>query len=298
LRLGDWSFANCPVLGSLTLPASTQFVDGSVFSGTSNVSLAVSADNCHFRRWSLFLLAFDGHSIVRYCGLGRVAHIPTFMQTLGPNCFRACGFVERVVFDIGSNVRLIDSGAFWECDSLSQICIPSSVEVLGRSCFWHCGELRVVTFQRDSKLKELRRHAFAFCISLLAIWIPASVEVIGESCFRCCSSLGDVTFAPGSRLARIEESVFFRCSSLRSICIPESVQVLSAFSFTECFAVQHFTFEPGCRAKRPFQWMYTCRLVRPVLFAIFPDEAPFVAFVGFPLLIGTIALICFVLLSG
>jgi hypothetical protein len=261
------------------------------------VDVAVSGENCHFRRCGMFLFGCEGNSIVRYCGSEAVTSIPGFVDQLGRSCFRDCGFVNRVDFDLGSRVRLIDSEAFWDCRSLRQICIPSSVEVLGDSCFWACRELRVVTFEGDSKLRELRSHAFASCGSLLAIWIPPSVVVIRAHCFDSCSSLSDVTFAPGSQLTRIDESAFEWCSSRRSICIPASVQVLSPFSFRKCDALSHFTFERGCRVNRDLQWMYTSDLVRGFLVALRPgsDDLEGLLVGLFGLLVFSILLFCFLI---
>jgi hypothetical protein len=67
--------------------------------------------------------------------------IPSSVESLGDNCFKACLRLSSVTFQPGSRLSRIESRAFGVCQSLSWISIPSSVKVIGGECFWACCEL-------------------------------------------------------------------------------------------------------------------------------------------------------------
>jgi hypothetical protein len=82
-----------------------------------------------------------------------------------------------VIFESESKLLSIEFGAFFDCSSLSAICIPSSVIDLGRHCFGNCLSLSTVTFEAGSKLSKIDKSVFSGCPSLV------SFLCLTEGCF-------------------------------------------------------------------------------------------------------------------
>ena len=83
--------------------------------------------------------------------------------------FDSCGGSLIKAVDIGTSVNLIDSQAFYNCNSLRSVTIPDSVGYIGYEAFYGCSGLTSVT-------------------------IPDSVDGIGDSAFAGCRELTSVTF--------------------------------------------------------------------------------------------------------
>jgi hypothetical protein len=128
-----------------------------------------------------------------------------------------------VTFEAGARLSRIESHAFWDCSSLSSICIPLRVEILCKSCFGKCQALSVVTFRSGSQLSDIESHAFSQCSSLSSITIPSSVRQLGDFCFRGCGVLQTVTIEPDSRLSLLTDRMFEQCPLLQSVSIPGSL---------------------------------------------------------------------------
>jgi predicted metal-binding protein len=122
----------------------------------------------------------------------------------------------------------IESEVFYE-SSFESIIIPSNVEILGSKCFSECNSFSSITFESNSRLTQIESSAFSNS-SLQSILIPNSVEILGSKCFSFCKSLSSISFESNSRLTRIESEAF-SYSSLQSIVIPSSLQFIDGSAF-------------------------------------------------------------------
>jgi hypothetical protein len=193
---------------------------------------------------------------------------------------KSCKSLQSVLFESGSRLNTIGSGAFSRCPALERINIPASVTVLESRCFAgldHNGRVVIVnnslvsvTFESGSQLRSIGKSAFAGCVSLVSICIPASVVILENNCFggvfaedpeennrdrdfRFCISLESITFEKISEIKVIDEQAFTGCVSLRSICIPASVEVIgnNCFGLTDsdesyrCKSLEFVIIESG-----------------------------------------------------
>jgi hypothetical protein len=85
-----------------------------------------------------------------------------------------------MISESGSELCCVEAGAFWECSSLSSICIPSSVEVLGKFCFYGCRSLSTVPFDSVSKLVYHEPPLFTICPSLSSVVMDPSLRTCLE----------------------------------------------------------------------------------------------------------------------
>jgi hypothetical protein len=129
----------------------------------------------------------DGIKIVRCSGGDREVIVPMTVEVLGRSCFQSCHHIESVVFENGSQLRLIGAAAFSGCGFLTSIAIPSSVEIIGDFAFKKCDGLEPCRMDEGADLMRIEKEAFVDCRSLKLVYVPRSVDRIGEDCFnRCC----------------------------------------------------------------------------------------------------------------
>jgi hypothetical protein len=199
----------------------------------------------------------------------RSVTIPRTVQILRTNCFSRCWSLENISFETNSQLRCIESRAFYN-SFLKSITIPHHVEVLGSECFSECRFLRSISFEPNSRLQCIEFLAFAET-NLKGIIIPKSVEILGGYCFGWCQSLKSISFEADSQLRNIKSLAFSetslkcikippRVKVLGSVCserlcpkkitIPCHVEILGSRCFSECQSLEHVSFEPNSRLKR------------------------------------------------
>ena len=108
----------------------------------------------------------------------------------------------------------IESYAFAECKSITQVIIPGSVETIGCRSFLKCPNLETIELQNG--LKEILGSAFEECTKLTSIEIPATVTLIASE---------DVELSAEEKLLRAifgekseeGQNPFSKCNGLKSI---------------------------------------------------------------------------------
>jgi hypothetical protein len=106
----------------------------------------------------------------------------------------------------------------------SHVEIPSDVEILGSSCFSDCESLSSISFASNSRLTRIGSFAFSNS-SLESIVIPSTVQILDSSCFSNCESLLSISFESNSRLRRIESKAFDGVDFM--IVIPSTVMFVA-----------------------------------------------------------------------
>ena len=261
-HIGNFSFAGCTSLTSITLPNSVTSI---------------------------------GERSFFYCtGLTSVT-IPNNVTYLGTYAFCQCSSLASVT--IGSGLISIDYGQpFSSCTSLSSIIvdsrntkydsrdncnaiietatnelivgcnntvIPSSVTTIGDNAFYYSTGLSSI--QIPNSVTRVKRGAFFGCTGLSSITIPYSVTSIDRQSFSGCTGLSQIsvsgsntkydsrdncnaiietstneliagcknTIIPNS-VTSIGSDAFFDCLSLTSITIPNSVTSIGFSAFFDC----------------------------------------------------------------
>ena len=117
--IGDFAFANCERLTTISLPASTRLIGTSAFQDCSSLSL----------------LSLGGDAAT--------------LESIGASAFSNCTSLCEV--SLPQTLKEIERNAFDGCESLTAITIPASVERVAEGAFENCGKLKDVTVQDPSK---------------------------------------------------------------------------------------------------------------------------------------------------
>ena len=111
--IGDWAFASCPRLTSITIPNSVTSIGDWAF---------------------------------RFCtGLTSIT-IPNSVTSIGEEAFSYCLSLTSIT--IPNSVTSIGNGAFSHCSSLASIIIPNSVTSIGERAFDGCSSLKSIKIPR------------------------------------------------------------------------------------------------------------------------------------------------------
>ena len=172
--------------------------------------------------------AFSGNDIIESIS------IPSSVTRIGTEAFQNCTSLASVIIGENSELREIDTSAFYYCISLTMIALPDNLIEIDSHAFIYCRSLTTVLIGENSKLEKIGNSAFEKCSSLTLINIPDSVIQIGASAFAECSNLAFVDIKDSSKLAEIGDSAFSSCISLTSINIPDSVIQIGANAFYSC----------------------------------------------------------------
>ena len=158
----DKAFAECFNLESITIPSSVESIGDHVFGGC-----------CNLREIKGEYATADGRGLVMRDTLIRVA---------------AAG-LERYV--VPKNVKVIDIGALWGCDSLQEVQLHDDVTHIGEAAFCVCDSLAGITI--PNSVTMIGSAAFYGCKALSTVMIGSGVTTIGDEAFLCCISLKEVT---------------------------------------------------------------------------------------------------------
>jgi hypothetical protein len=188
---------------SITIPALTEEIDGSAFLNCPLIQIQVAPGSLNFKVERNLLVTSDGTGIVRYFGLDREITLGKKVKVLGSLCFEDCRHLDKIAFEIGSELERIGPGALRGCSSLIGIEIPSSLTTIEEASFEGCTELESCLIAKDSSLVTIGATAFAKCTSLRSFYFPQLLGEIGSQCFSKCDYLYQLKFGTSESLKKV-----------------------------------------------------------------------------------------------
>ena len=153
-----------------------------------------------------------------YRGNALSLRIPDSVSLIRCTALRPNKRVEEII--IPASVTEIESGAFWELNSLERIVVAEDNPVyssIGGHLYSKDGKtiLQYATGCKEASFK-----------------LPDGVVEIGDSAFRGCVCLAEAIISKG--VARIGNSAFNGCPLLSAVHIPSSVTTIGQYAFSGC----------------------------------------------------------------
>ncbi|MDE5869999.1 MAG: leucine-rich repeat protein [Muribaculaceae bacterium] len=196
ITIGDYAFAYCEQVASISLPSSVNSIGTACFEGCS--------------------------------GLSGEIEIPTEVNQLKSNVFKNCKKITKI--QLHDNIRNIQSEAFSGCTSLKSINLPKEITAIYPGLFNGCSSLDNLNIPENVSI--IGNSAFRGCANLKEMILPEGVTNIPQSCFQDCALLNSITLK--GDVAEIGVSAFQGCDALKKFVISKSVlPVLEDGNFSE-----------------------------------------------------------------
>jgi len=154
------------------------------------------------------------------------------LEFIGEGAFFSSG-LKRL--DIPEGVKVIETGAFHQSQSLESISFPASLEYLGTYMLGFSEKLKTVTFAEGCRIDILDKDTFYSCTALKNVNIPESVRTLGQYAFAECKALTHLKLP--DNLTTIMCYAFQNCPNLKELEIPASVTTIGTDVFDGCTAL-------------------------------------------------------------
>ena len=145
------------------------------------------------------------------------------------HAFEGCSVQEVVMTD---GIKVIEEGAFKDCENLKQVIFPNTLREIGSSAFSGCKSL--VTAALPKGLEQIGDYAFSGT-ALRQVELPRSLLWLGEGIYRDCGKLSGIQFP--RHLSEIPNETFMGCEALKKIELPENIAAVGREAFSGCTAL-------------------------------------------------------------
>jgi len=260
--IGDYAFANCKFLTSVSIPSSVTSIGNQAFNGCVKLS-TVNIPNSVMSIGKYVFTNCSNLPIVDDIRYADTYLVETTDRSLSS-------------YTIKDGTRYIGYGAFAQCSYMTSIAIPNCVIEIGQMAFNKCTSLADVTI--GSGVMGIGQMAFDGCTSLADVTIGSGVIGIESNAFNNCPiksiHISDVAawcgilhddydvfaITPFGRggwdlyvndklvtdlvipdgVETIQTGVFSGCKSLTSVSIPNTISTISPVAFSYCTNLTSF----------------------------------------------------------
>ena len=153
--IGDYAFASCDALTSITIPDSVTSIRTEAFHGCRALTF-VTIDSEIANRLALPYLTYIHVNVnnPNYCSRSGVLFDKNQTKLIHYPIDKQGAYI------IPDSVTSIEDFAFWWCHKLTSITIPNSVTSIGRSAFYACSRLTSVTIENEEGKVAIGKEAF------------------------------------------------------------------------------------------------------------------------------------------
>jgi len=272
-NIGNWAFAYCSSLTSITVDASNPAYSSSDgilldkpqvtlvgfpvgrFGSYAIASSITAIGDYAFYGSTLFDITIPGsvtnignHAFNSCYSLGSVA-IPASVIQIGTDAFSACTSLTEITVDPSNPAYTSSNGVLFDKAQVTLIqapagldgsfTIPNGVVTIAVDAFYQCFNLTSVAF--PDSVTSVDDHAFYQCSSLSSVTLPNGLTNIANYAFASCAAITNLTLP--NALQSIGMNAFNSCYSLASVTIPKSLISLGSLAFSSCSGLKSASFE-------------------------------------------------------
>ncbi|MBQ7550472.1 MAG: leucine-rich repeat domain-containing protein [Bacteroidales bacterium] len=170
----------------VSIPSSVIRIGNDAFYSCKDLNEVLFAEDSHLEE--------IGDRAFSFCFSLTTIRIPKSVKKLGSAVFLTNDYyikgrnsfcLESVVFEEGSQLRVVSDHAFYECRNLKSIIIPETISTIGYGAFSQTG---LTSFDIPDSVTIIEEYAFEDCRSLKNLVIPTSVIQIAGNAFLTFSS--------------------------------------------------------------------------------------------------------------
>lgn len=222
-EIGDYAFAECPVLKTVEFEAGSPITKG-------NVQISEEYDYTIYGYVTTYNPGQNPNTMGAYvfskCPALTTAKLPENMVNIPTYTFNECMALSNVT--LPTALTKIDDYAFYETEKLSNVSWPSKLQEIGKYAFQYSGLVSVIL---PASVTTLGSNAFSECKNLKTVELPKGLTTMGSYCFE--KTIIEKIVLPGS-LEVLETSTFLNCSLLSTVIISDGVTKLGSQAFRGC----------------------------------------------------------------
>jgi len=254
-KIGSGAFQGCRLIQSVTLPSTLVTIEGAAFMNCYQITeLRIPAATT-----DVYAGAFRGSSIPLVIDSANTAYtvVDGVLYTADRKVLKFCPDNKTGVFSIPEGTEEIESGAFFACNSITEVHIPASVTTIPAYTFYPMGALNAFVVNEASQsyqavdamlLTKDGTLVVASCDSLYGkVTIPDGVKTIGANAFTS-SDITEFVFPEG--IVTIE-AYAIEAYRLEKINLPSSLTSIDSNAFSSKQSSLVATVEEGSYAH---QW--------------------------------------------
>ena len=250
LEIGNYAFAGCSNISSLTLPSELKIINDGAFLGCRHISGSlILPSNLN----TIGNYAFAGSiNSTDFCSMSFTGSLilPESLQTIGEGAFMYCsGFKGNLI--IPNSITVIENFTFYWCKGFDGLYLPEGLkeikgeEVEGVSALY-TGAFNECKFKGELKLpSELRvipSGCFYNCRFSSLAELPADLISIGALAFGANTRLMGIIDFP-ENIVSIGEGAFSGCGQLEGIVLPSDLHLIKPNAFSGCFYISKMICE-------------------------------------------------------
>ena len=199
-NIGDYTFALCTALTSVSLPAATTIGDYAfdyciALTSVSFPAATTIGDRAFYSCTALKSVSFPaattiGDHAFDYCIALKSVSLPV-ATTIGDRAFYSCAALASVSLP---DATTIGDSAFESCTALASVSIPVAMTIEDRA-FYSCTALASASLPGAT---NIGRYAFYYCTALISVSLP-DATTIGDHAFYFCTEMVSVDFGDTPR---------------------------------------------------------------------------------------------------
>ena len=231
LTIGNYTFADCTQITSLSFPGRLASIGNYTFRGcnylthlefqdsNSAVSLGYGAASTSGN--DLNSLPLFGNCNLESLYLGRNIDYNS-TSTYGYSPFYNQAFLTDVKFSDAGTVTYCLDYLLYKVNSCETLILPESLKTIGNYTFASMTALEGIII--PNKVTEIGKYAFSNDLNLKYAHLSSSCSWLKEGLFNSCDSLGSITIPP--IVTKMDTKMFANCKSLTSATFEGSSDIL------------------------------------------------------------------------
>ena len=258
-KIVEFAFSECNELSEITIPASVTHIPDGAFRATRGLTgIWVADDNPVY--------ASDSKGVLYSKDMKKVLGAPlklegTYTVADGANvisrfAFFNCASITEVCMP--ETLNKIDDYTFCHCENLETINIPKSVQYVGKSAFYRCISLREIVIPEG--ITTIKQETFWECSALITAHLPDTITAIEFAAFEGCTSLKTIDI---SHVTTIEEMAFDGCRSLDNITLAEGLTIIADSAFRGCYSLTSIQI-PSTVTEIGFHAFWNCTSLKEI----------------------------------
>lgn len=218
IEIGQYAFASCPYLSSVTFETDSHIY----LIGERSFFECIDLTDVEFPDSLVEIGDFSFNGCTALVSIV----LPDNIEEIGEGCFCCTFNVKSIVFS--TSLTVLPWEVFNGC-GVSSVVIPENITSIGIAAFANCNNLKKV--EMSNTVTDIGAHAFACCQKLSDINISTSVSIINGSTF---SSTALKSIVIPDSVIEIDTFAFSGNTSLESVTISNNVQTIEDYAFGGC----------------------------------------------------------------